>query len=100
MERHRLAAAAGAIVMAAVAISACGSSSRSSSVAQVAATTATTPPPQLGRLAKSAVRSYYRDVNEGSFGGAWSHFSPELRRISGGFSAWRSGYDLTTHTTL
>jgi hypothetical protein len=97
---RRLAAAFGAIVVVATAISACGSSSGAPSPAEVAATTAASTPPPPGRLAKSAVRSYYRDVNEGSFGEAWSHFSPALRRSLGGFSPWRSGYDQTTHTTL
>jgi hypothetical protein len=89
------------VLLAAVAISACGSQTDPPpSAAKPAAGATVTPAPPSGQLAKSVVRSYYRDVNSERFGAAWSHFSPELRHAAGGFHSWRSGYDLTTHTTL
>jgi hypothetical protein len=88
-------------LLAAGAISACGSATDSKpNAVKPAAHTTAAPPTPPGQLAKSVVRSYYRDVNSERFGAAWSHFSPELRRAAGGFYSWRSGYDLTTHTTL
>src|SRR4051794_26679779 len=102
--RARAVLSSAAVGLAMLLLSACGTTSGGPAVSQVGATTppapSPPPPPPPGREAKSVVTAYYASVNSGRFGAAWSHLSPELRRVHGGFYDWRAGYDATTATTL
>jgi hypothetical protein len=88
-----------ALLATTMSLTSCGDSSSAPPATHAGAATAV-PTPSPSALAKSAVRSYYEDVNSGNYPAAWSHFSPTLRASVGGFSSWRSGYANTTNTRL